>query len=101
LKDEADLAVSDLGEVVEVAAAQGLAVELVAALVHAVEAADDVEERRLAGAGRSHDHGELAARQAEIDAAQGRHHRLSQAVPLVHSDALDQRDVASPSRKPR
>ena len=37
----------------------------------AVEAGEDVHQRRLAGAGRAHDGGELPARDLERDAAQG------------------------------
>ena len=45
-----------------------------------VEPGEQVHERRLAGAGRAHDRGELAGREADRDAAEGVHGGLALAV---------------------
>ena len=62
LEDEAELLVADGGERVLVEAVDAHAVEQVRAVGRRVEAAEDVHQRRLAGAGRAHDGDELARR---------------------------------------
>ena len=67
LEDEADLAVADVGELVDVELRDLLAVEAVGAAARRVEAADDVEQGRLAGAGRTDDGDELAGLDLEVE----------------------------------
>jgi hypothetical protein len=71
LEDEADLLVADAGEFVVVELADVVAVEPVLALGRGVEAADEVHQRRLAGAGGAHDGDVLVVLDAQVDAAQG------------------------------
>ena len=66
LEDEADFLVADAGELVVVEFADQLAVEPVLALGRRVEAADQVHQRRLAGAGRSHDGDVLVVLDAQM-----------------------------------
>ena len=47
-----------------------------------VEAAQDVEQRRLAAARRAQQHDELAGRQREVDTAQGVHRLCANRVDL-------------------
>ena len=70
LKHEADLLVAHRGQLVIVHRLDRRAVEDVLPGGGAVEAADDVHERRLAGTGGSHDGHVLAVIDDEIDAAQ-------------------------------
>src|SRR6185295_2520910 len=81
LEDEADLLVADLGEVSGIHLVGRLAGELVGPGGGAVEAAEDVHEGGLAGAGGAHDGDELVALDGEIDAAKG--------VDLLRPDAVD------------
>src|SRR4030095_4299356 len=71
------------------------AVERVAAGARAVETAEDVEQRGLAGARRAHDRHELAPADGERDAAQ----RLDGALRSVEVVALA--DVAQDDHRPR
>ena len=71
LEDEADFLVADAGQLIVVKFADQLAVEPVLALGRGVEAADQVHQRRLAGAGGAHDGDVLVVLDAEVDAAQG------------------------------
>ena len=57
----------------------------------AVQAADQVHEGGLAGAGRPHHHHELARPDLERDAAQGRHHGVAHVVLLAEIRDLDDR----------
>src|ERR1039458_10706942 len=57
------------------------------------ETADDMEQRGLAGAGRSHDGQKLPRLDAQIDAAQGRHIHLSHAIGLAQVVGLDDEAV--------
>src|SRR5262249_35232541 len=61
-----------------------LAVEEVAARGGAVEAADDVHQRRLAGAAGPHKGDEFTGMDRERDAAQGGHLHLAGVVDLVN-----------------
>jgi hypothetical protein len=71
LEDETDLLVADAGELVVVELGDVVAVEPVAALGGAVEAADEVHERGFAGAGGTHDGDVLVVADADVDAAEG------------------------------
>jgi hypothetical protein len=68
LEHEADLLPAHAGERVVAEAFDGLAIEFVAARGGAVEAAEDVHQRRLARARCAHDRDVLAARDHEVDA---------------------------------
>ncbi len=91
LEHEADLVVADLGAAVAVEVRDLDAVEHVAAGGRPVETADDVHQRRLAGAGRTHDRHELAAVDVERDAVQGAHLRPAHAVDAVQVADADDR----------
>jgi hypothetical protein len=71
LEDEADFLVADAGELVVVELGDVVAVEPVLALGGRVEAADQVHQGGLAGAGGAHDGDVLVVLDAERDAAQG------------------------------
>jgi hypothetical protein len=66
LEDEADLLVADARQLVVVQFADQLAVEPVAALGGRVEAADQVHQRGLAGAGGAHDGDVLVVLDAQV-----------------------------------
>ena len=70
LEDEPDLLVARPREGIVVEAGDLLPVKLVGALRRAVEAAEDVHERRLARAGRPHQSGELALVDIRRDAVE-------------------------------
>jgi len=70
LEDEADLLPADARELIVVEALDGAPVELVSPCGRAVEAAEDVHERRLAGAGRTHDRDVLPTRDLEVERSQ-------------------------------
>ena len=55
----------------------------------AVEAGEDVHERRLAGAGRPHDRGEAALREADGHAVEGVDGRVPLAVAAAEVDGGD------------
>ena len=80
LEDEADVLAPELGQLGVPELRDGGAVDLDLALGRAVEAGEDVHERRLAGARRAHDGGELAALDVERDAAQRSHRGVALAV---------------------
>src|SRR5258707_354166 len=67
LEDEADLVAADSREVVVGQPGERFAVDADLAGRGTVEAADQIEERRLAGAGRSDNREHLAARDREAD----------------------------------
>ena len=71
LEDESDFLVADAGELVVVEFADELAVEPVLAFGWGVEAADEIHQRRFAGAGGAHDGDVFVVLDAEVDAAQG------------------------------
>ena len=71
LEDEADLLAAHAGELVVAELLDRLAVELVAARGRPVEAAEEVHERRLARTRRTHDRDVLAARDHEVEPAEG------------------------------
>src|SRR5207249_6712591 len=71
LEDEADVLVSDRGELVVGQLADVLAGQLVGAGVGDIEAAQHVHQRRLARAGRAHDRDELTGVDVEVDAGEG------------------------------
>ena len=94
LEDEADLLVADAGELVVVELADQLAVEPVVALGGRVEAADEVHQRGLAGAGGAHDGDVLIVLDAQGDAAQGLHLLLGAHV-VGAPEIFDDDDVAA------
>ena len=71
LEDEADFLVTDAGEFVVVELGDVMAVEPIAAVGRGIEAADEVHQRGLAGAGRAHDGDVLVVADADVDAAEG------------------------------
>ena len=71
LEDQADLVAADLGQVRGALAADVGAVEDDAAFRGRVHAADDVQHRRLAGAGRPHDGQPLAFVHRQVDMREG------------------------------
>src|SRR5207237_10256863 len=103
LEDAADLGVADLGPPVGVEAPDVLAIEEVAAGGRPVEAAEDVEQRRLPRARGSHDGEELAGANRQADAAQ----RLDdvgavvELVGLVEVLDVDQGRVNGPAARAR
>src|SRR5207247_7331939 len=56
-----------------------------------VEAAEDVHQRRLAGAGCSHDRDELPPRDGEVDSLEGVNVHVTQAVGLGDAAEIDDR----------
>ncbi len=62
-----------------------VSLKLVAATRRLVEAAQDVHERRLAGAGGPDDGQELAALNLQVDAAQGGHRNVAGAIHLGYA----------------
>src|SRR5258705_3191477 len=91
LKDEADFAIADLGQPLARQCADVLTVESIAARGWRVEAAEDVHQRALAGAGWSGDSDVLARGDVGIYAAQRLHIHLPQPVRLGEVAGLDQR----------
>ena len=91
LEDEADAAIAQLGATVRVEAPHVDAVEQVGAGGGPIEAAEDVEQRRLAGARRPHDRHQLAGADGEGDAPQ-RLDRLLGALQHVALAHVAQRD---------
>ena len=67
LEDESHLPVAHPGERILAHPVEGLAVEHDVPAIGAVECAEDVEERALPGAARSHDGHHLAAPHREVD----------------------------------
>ena len=94
LEDEADLLVADARQLVVVQLADQLAVEPVLALGGRIEAADQVHQRGLAGAGGAHDGDVLVVLDAQRDAAQGLH-LLLRAHIVGAPQILDDDDVAA------
>jgi len=90
LEDEADLAVPDGGEFVAGEGRDVTAFDEVGARGRPVEAADDVHEGRLAGAGRAHDAEELTRADAQIDTPQGRHRKAGFPVEFADPRELEQ-----------
>jgi len=94
LEHEPDLAVANRRQLVVREVGDVTAVEQVASARRAVEAAEDVHERRLAGPGRPDDGDELAPADVEGDAAEGVHRRALHGVGLGDVVRGDQRRVA-------
>ena len=67
LEDEADLVAPHARQLIVGQAGERFAVDADLAGGRAVEAADQIEQRRLAGAGRADDRDHLAARDGEAD----------------------------------
>ena len=73
LEDKADLLVADAGQLIVVQFADQLAVEPVAAFGGRIQAANQIHQRGLAGAGGAHDGDILVLADAQIDAAERLH----------------------------
>ena len=82
LEDEADLAVAHDRELIAGHPRDILAVEDVLAARRAIKAAEDVHERRLAGAGRARDRHELALLDVHVGAAERAHRHFADRVGL-------------------
>ena len=91
LKYEADLLVAREGERVVREVRDLLAVELVRSFRRAVEAAEDVHERRLARAGRPHEGGELALSYRKIDARERGDDLIAHRIEFLDAPKLDRR----------
>jgi hypothetical protein len=91
LEDEADLRVADLGPLVAVETRDVDAVQPVGARGRPVEAAQDVHERRLAGARGAHDGDQLPGLDREVDPLQGVNLDLAHLVDLRQVADLDDR----------
>ena len=91
LEHEPDLRVPHAGQLVAPEAGDVTAVEPVAAGGRGVEAAEQVHERRLAGAGGPHDGDELAGIDRHRDPAQGVHHVGPEHVVLCEPLGRDDR----------
>src|SRR4051812_10352769 len=89
LKNEADLRVPDDGALVAIERRDVDAVELVRAVSGTVETPEDVHQRRLAGAGRSHDRQELALIDDEVDARKRADFDLAHRIDLGQAMDLD------------
>ena len=73
LKDEADLAIADLGEFVVVHLADAVPVQFIRAGGRRIEAAEHIHQRRFSRARRPHDRDVFATLDAEGNAAQRMH----------------------------
>ncbi len=82
LEDEAEVAAADLGELVVVHVGDVLVAEEVMAAGAAVEAAEEVQQRGFAGAGRAHEGDEVAFLEVERHAREGGHDDLFHLVVL-------------------
>lgn len=89
LEDEAELAVADVREFRTRTARDLDAVQQVAAARGRVEAAEDVQHRRLAAAGGAHDRDELARVDRERHAVQRRDRLLAERVDLAEIPDFD------------
>jgi hypothetical protein len=87
LEDEPERFVADLRELVGVEPRDVAPTQEKPASRRAVEAAEDVHQRALAGARRAHDRHELALVDLQVDAAQGLHLDVAHRVDLA--DALE------------
>lgn len=90
LEDEAELLIADARQCLRGHRGHVFAVEPVAALRRRVEAAEDVHQGGLAGAGRADDRDELAAIDPHVHAAQRLHRVLAGVVHLAHALQLDE-----------
>ena len=97
LKDEAEFVPAQVGEVVCIERGDVNAVEQVGARGRAVEAPDDVHERGLARARRSHDRGELSRRERKRDAVYRREERLADGEEAAQIARLDRRRHGEPA----
>src|SRR5205085_5943250 len=98
LKDKADLPVANPGELVLGQVGDVIAVEDVGARAREVEAADDVHQRALAGARRSHDRDEFSFRDMERDTFERRDLDVAGAVEL--GDPLEGDHPPAPRKPP-
>src|ERR1051326_1180263 len=89
LKNEADLRVANDGALVAIELRDVDSVEQVRSGRRTIEAAEDVHQRRLAGAGRSHDRDEVAFVDEKIDAVERAHFHFAHRVDLRQLTNLD------------
>jgi len=92
LKHEPDLPIPDCRQIVVRQTRHVAAVEVIRAACRPIEAAENVHQGRLAGAGRPDDGDEFAALNRERDAAQGVHRRAVHGVGFLEIADGDQRD---------
>src|ERR1700686_316937 len=98
LEHESDLAVANPRQLVVRELRHIGPVKQVTAAARYVEAADDVHQRRLAGAACAHDRDELAPGDVQVDPLQRLHLDLAHAVGL--GDALERDHPPIPTRVP-
>ena len=91
LKYEADLLIARESERVVREVRDLLAVELVRSFRRAVEAAEDVQERRLARAGRPHEGGKLALSYRKINARERGDDLIAHRIEFLDAPKLDRR----------
>ena len=84
LKNEAELPIANVGQLVAVEARNIDAIEQVAAARRAIEAAEHIHQRGFSRAARAHEGDKLAPRNFQRNAAHGVHVHLAGAVGLVH-----------------
>jgi len=95
LKDEPYMTVPGLGEAIGREAGDFLAAEKIRALGRRVEAAEDVHERRLPGAGGTDDRDELVSSDREIDSAERLDVERSRPIDFTDPLKLDEGSVRS------
>ena len=91
LEHEADFLVADAGELVVVHFADQVAVEVVQAGGGRIQAADQVHQRGLAGAGGAHDGDVLALLDFDVDAGDGVDFLIAHDVGLAQVPGADER----------
>src|SRR5579875_3639131 len=98
LEHEADVAVAQVREVVLVEAADVDTIDPVAPAGRHVQAAEDVHQRALAAAGRTHDRHVLAVLDLQGHATQGTHLDAAELIGLVHLLDLNDRAAVAVAR---
>src|SRR5262245_13621685 len=98
LEHEADLAIAKLGEASRAHRGQLLAVEADRARGRKIERPEDLQERRLADAGRADDRDHIAGCEREIDVPQHRQWLTVVDVRLAEAADLDPRATGSSHR---
>src|SRR4051794_2587075 len=84
LENETEFAVADVGEPIAVEPGNVGAIKQVTTFRWAIEAAEEIHERRFSRAAGAHDGDEFAFCDIQRDAADGVHLELARAVDLVH-----------------
>ena len=92
LKNEAEVLAADFGKLIVVHVGDIFVAEVIFAGRGAIETAEQVEQRRFAGAGRPHQGDEIPLREIQRHAVQGAHRHRFQVIVLDQvDDAGDRR----------